>query len=189
MVVDLDDKRGKRMFLEKEVVSGVIKDPRAAQTAEGVTDYKGVDMSNFSISDSDKSRFFAKVIISFDKNKCWVWKNPLDNGYGRFWIGTKTGLAHRISYQILVGDIPTGKQIDHLCRNRSCVNPSHLEPVDIKTNVLRGEGLSAMNARKTHCKRNHPLSGNNLFINNRNQRVCKICASMASARWVAKNAK
>jgi hypothetical protein len=148
-------------------------------------------MTNFSISTEDLTRFFSKVDIYFGIGfePCWNWKSPLDNGYGRFWLQNRTALAHRISYLFFKGEIPNGKQLDHLCRNRSCVNPNHLEAVDIKTNVLRGIGPSAQNARKTHCKQNHLLSGENLFVNNRNQRVCKECHKVRFARWVAKNGK
>jgi hypothetical protein len=180
--------RRARMSDFNDIFNVQIKDPRMALTTEGVTDCKGVDMNNFSISQSDIKRFFEKVDIysGIGHVKCWVWKNPLDNGYGRFWVNNKTKLAHRFSYEFFIGEIPRDKQLDHLCRNRSCVNPDHLEPVDIKTNVLRGEGLSAQNARKTHCKRNHPFSGENLKINCRGQRICLTCHRANVARWLAK---
>jgi hypothetical protein len=148
-------------------------------------------MNYFSISPQDLTRFFSKVDLSFGMglDACWQWENRLDNGYGRFWLHNRTQLAHRISYLYFNGEIPSDKQLDHLCRNRSCVNPKHLEAVDIKTNVLRGIGPSAENARKTHCKRNHALSGENLYVNNRNQRVCKECHKSIVARWAAKNGK
>jgi hypothetical protein len=93
---------------------------------------------------------------------------------------------------LLVGPIPEGKQLDHLCRNRACINPEHLEPVTAKENILRGESFSAKNARKTHCIHGHELSGDNLRIL-KHGRVCLECRRtkdrIASKKWYAENAK
>ena len=121
----------------------------------------------------DLERFIAK--IDFSEN-CWTWTNKLDNGYGRFWLNNKLELSHRFAWLIWAGQIPAGKQLDHLCRNRSCVNPAHLEPVTIKENVLRGIGITAQNARKTHCSKGHPLSGYNAVIRKTGTKSCRICA-------------
>lgn len=84
---------------------------------------------------------------------CWEWIGTLSSeGYGRF----EKDLAHRVSYRRSVGPIPEGLQLDHLCRNRRCVNPEHLEPVTGRINTLRGETLPAMNAAKTECIHGHP---------------------------------
>ena len=121
-----------------------------------------------------KDRFWEKV----KKTKsCWNWtgKTKTTRGYGVLWFGGgKTISAHRFSYEIHNGKIPNGLQIDHLCRNRKCVNPEHLEAVTDKVNVLRGIGLSAMNARKTHCKNGHPFNKQNTW-HYKGQRVCRIC--------------
>jgi len=163
------------------------KDPRAALTAEGVTDCKGVDMNYFSISQSDLERFESKF-VRVSESQCWPWTGRLDNGYGRFWLNNRTALAHRIAYLIVNGTIPKSLHLDHLCRNRACVNPKHLEPVDIKTNVLRGFGLSAENARKTHCKNGHPLNEDNLYKMSRKTRVCRICQNNRLKKWRGINA-
>lgn len=93
---------------------------------------------------------------------CWEWAGAADNhGYGRIqrrdadgrWRPAKT---HRASYEIHVGPIPDGLQLDHLCRNRICANPAHLEPVTNRVNALRGSGACGLNARKTECLRGHP---------------------------------
>ncbi len=83
--------------------------------------------------------------------------------------------AHRWIYQYMVGEIPEGWTIDHLCRNTSCVNPDHLEAVTHKENVLRGFGPTALNARKTHCKNGHLLDGDNLKVEDYGSRRCKLC--------------
>lgn len=105
---------------------------------------------------------------------CWIWLGALShNGYG--FIGTGEGnkirRAHRVSYELHIGPIPEGMQLDHLCRVRCCINPWHCEVVTLKENVLRGVGLSAQNARKTHCKNGHPLS----MIDRKTRRKCGVC--------------
>ena len=96
-------------------------------------------------------RFWEKV----DKNGpngCWVWLASLGStGYGQFEVDYKPLKAHRFAYILLVGPIPDGLELDHLCRNRPCVNPDHLEAVSHADNVQRGVGPSVENRLKTHC--------------------------------------
>src|SRR5689334_1886116 len=94
-------------------------------------------------------RFWAKVQPA--DTGCWLWnEGSLDwSGYGQYWYDGATRGAHRVAYGLLVGDIPEGLQIDHLCRTPSCVNPEHLEVVAPKENTLRGNTLPALNAAKT----------------------------------------
>jgi hypothetical protein len=106
---------------------------------------------------------------------CWVWPGYVSNGYGRARCDGKVGQVHRIVYERLVEPIPPGLCLDHLCRNRLCCNPDHLEPVTLGENVLRGEGRSAVNARKTHCMRGHPLEGANLYVWTNGSRRCIAC--------------
>ena len=114
------------------------------------------------------ARFAEKIQI---EGECWVWTAwRIKNGYGRIQLTSrKPALAHRAVYEILVGPIPEGLTLDHLCRNRACVNPSHLEPVTMRENALRGIGPTAINARKTHCPKGHP------FIQRGRQRICVQC--------------
>lgn len=107
---------------------------------------------------------------------CWEWQGAQFNGgYGRIKYDGQDQVAHRVAYLVLVGPIPEGMTLDHLCRNRICVNPEHLEPVDMRTNVLRGETITAANAHKEVCLRGHPLSGDNLFVRRDGRRRCREC--------------
>jgi len=114
---------------------------------------------------------------------CWLWTGTVrPDGYGlsmaRHEVEGK--LAHRLVYEAIIGPIPPGLDLDHLCRVRRCVGPTHLEPVTTAENVLRGEGFSARNKRKTHCSRGHELSGNNMKMistpKSQNTRRCMACA-------------
>ena len=138
-------------------------------------------------TDDDVMRFRSAYTVMPDG--CWTWLRPTDNGYGRFWIKGRTALAHRISYEMHVGPIPAGLQIDHLCRNRGCINPSHLEPVTIAENVLRGEGRSAQNARKSTCPKGHALAGDNVYRTPKGGRGCRECLRESTRQWRARNTK
>lgn len=120
-------------------------------------------------------RFWAKV----DKTEtCWLWTAGLNrHGYGQFKLNGRTRTAHRLAYEWLVGEIPEGLHLDHLCRVRHCVNPDHLEPVTCRVNLLRGETLQARNAAKTHCPQGHPYDRLRA-----GRRVCSICRRDAMRR-------
>lgn len=96
-------------------------------------------MSALAVDEATWRRFLAKVALP-DENGCLVWlASENGRGYGKFWFAGRLWPAHRFAYSALVGVIPDGMQLDHLCRNRACVNPEHLEPVSPRTNTLRGE--------------------------------------------------
>lgn len=120
------------------------------------------------------SRFFTKVDI---QKECWVWTaSTFSNGYGQFKLDGKNLLAHRVSYSTFVAPLQKGMVIDHLCRNRICVRPEHLEQVTSHENVVvRGETVTAKNNRKENCLRGHPLSGDNLHIDPSGRRRCRGC--------------
>lgn len=121
-------------------------------------------------------RLAEKVSID-DDTGCHVWTGALDpQGYGRIFVsGQGNGHAYVQAFLLAGGTIPAGYTLDHLCRNRRCVNPAHLEPVTRGANVLRGEGITAVNARKTHCKRGHEFTPDNTYRTGRGGRGCRTC--------------
>jgi hypothetical protein len=115
---------------------------------------------------------WARVDKSGD---CWLWTGPLTrDGYGKTTFRGQSIVPHRIAYEELVGPIPEGLVIDHLCRVRNCVNPDHLEPVTFRENVLRGVGPAAIHAAKTHCVNGHPFDEENTYVFKR-WRQCRTC--------------
>ena len=127
----------------------------------------------------------AKVPDSFLKrvnihpDGCWEWTGATDtSGYGRYRYGGRHEPTHRLLWKLTVADVAGDLELDHLCRNRVCCNPDHLEPVSRRENTLRGEGPTAVLARKTHCKRGHPLSGANLYTYPNGKRLCRECERM-----------
>ena len=155
-------------------MSVATRSPRAAETAEGVTPRNEVVM----LFDSTLPlRFWRKVYAV--PSGCWEWQAWRDpRGYGRFWLRRRLEAAYRLSYEDFEGPIPDGLEIDHLCRNPSCVRPGHLEAVSGRVNKLRGGAPSAINARKTHCDKGHPFDLENTRIRIRGRgvrRVCRAC--------------
>ncbi len=119
-----------------------------------------------------RERFLEKVQKT---DSCWIWTAKKEKfGYGRFAIREREFAAHRVAYELFVGNIPDGLSIDHLCKNPSCVNPEHLEPVTMRVNLLRGNTFQARNASKTHCPQGHPYSGDNLIFKS-GGRTCRAC--------------
>lgn len=124
-------------------------------------------------------RFWAKV----DKtDTCWIWTASTDpGGYGCFQVDGRSVKAHRWAFEILVGPIPFGLHIDHLCRVRSCVNPDHLEPVTVAENVNRGlRGKPQV----TQCPQGHPYAGDNLY-EYAGRRYCRRCKRAHWRGWAA----
>jgi len=134
---------------------------------------------------SPEERFWPRVEKT---DSCWIWTGAKKTGhstgpYGHFEINGKSVLAHRYAYEALVGPIPSGLTIDHLCRNPLCVNPSHLEPVTRKENILRGVGATAMHARKTHCKNGHEFNEANTYIRRDGNRLCRVCRNIRMGNY------
>ena len=129
-------------------------------------------------------RMLDKVTIA--DTGCWQWCGATEpRGYGVMWAGAKLGrqLVHRVAYTELVGPIPEGLVIDHLCRNTGCLNPDHLEPVTQRINVLRGEAPSAIHAVKTHCVNGHEYTPENTYVyESTGIRRCRTCDREFSRR-------
>lgn len=119
-----------------------------------------------------------------DPDGCWPWLGHRDAaGYGRL----SQQLAHRLSYQHHIGDIPGDLPLDHLCRNTACVNPNHLEAVPLKVNTLRGVGPTALNAVKVGCPHDHgPYDLVRTRSNGVEQRDCRRCTRIRAARTRAR---
>jgi hypothetical protein len=112
-------------------------------------------------------------LVAVDGIGCWIWTGyVISSGYGQFGKRTR---AHRYVYELLVGPIPDGLILDHLCRVRRCVNPDHLEPVTMAENTRRGYSPWSKRSRQRYCKRGHPLAGSNLSQGGRGTRRCLAC--------------
>lgn len=148
------------------------------------------------------ARFWAKV----DKNgpdgvhsqtgenlgPCWLWTaamaGPGEEKYGHVSFGAGMQRCHILTYEAARGPVPYGLVIDHLCRVRRCVNPSHLEAVTTRENLLRGTGIIAIAASKTHCVNGHGLTGMNLLIDE-GKRRCAECRRERRERDTRANGK
>lgn len=126
---------------------------------------------------SYEQRLLSKVEV--DDNGCWIWQASKNRaGYGQTYAWRRGWLAHRLSYTVIVGRIPFGFEIDHLCRTRACINPAHLEPVT-KDENLRRQGLAV-----TRCPRGHKYTPENI-LRTRTGRACRQCDRARSREWRA----
>lgn len=128
-----------------------------------------------------RQRFDAKWVI-WPPTGCWIWLSTIHRkGYGEISVagrGTWKQKAHRVAYELYVGPIPVGLQIDHLCRVRCCVNPEHLEPVTSQVNCSRGDTgkfTSAWQRSKTSCPAGHPYNEENTYRRPNGSRKCRVC--------------
>jgi hypothetical protein len=137
---------------------------------------------------SREAKFWAKVNA---QGVCWEWTGPQNKGgYGRDTSGPRGSVprpAVHVAWEYLVGPVPAGLQPDHLCRNRLCVNPDHIEWVPGRINNNRGGSPSANNARKTHCSKGHKFTPENTYTLPNGARSCRICRSNASSAWKKRN--
>lgn len=137
------------------------------------------------MADRDVLRALLTVVGDLDREQCWTWRGVITRrGYGAI----SGRLAHRVVYELLVGTIPDGLQLDHLCHtedracaggdsclHRRCVNPDHMEPVTQAENTRRGLGFAGCKSRQTHCVNGHELNEANVYLSKLNQRRCRLC--------------
>jgi hypothetical protein len=121
-------------------------------------------------------RLTSKYVVDAESG-CWVWTGAFSNKrnkwlYGLILVEKKLRMAHRVMYEMKVGKIPEGLQLDHLCRNTKCINPAHLEPVTAKENIARSINFQSS---KTQCINGHELAGPNLYVKPNGSRECRIC--------------
>lgn len=127
-------------------------------------------------------KFNSKIVISdelfYNSSPCWQWTAYTLRGHGHFNIGSGKYLAHRINYFLIKKSIPDGLVLDHLCKNKGCVNPDHLEPVTFGENARRGRTIDA---NRTHCSYGHEFTQENTYIHKNNRstsgfiRACRTC--------------
>lgn len=133
-------------------------------------------------------RIAAKIATNLGTG-CWEWLAFLTKGYGQIWWDGRLQAAHRVVYELLVGPIPEGMTLDHLCRVRHCVNPTHCEPVTNRDNVLRGVGPSARAAVATKCVHGHAFDERNTYRHRvTGHRACRQCAADCATRRRARGA-
>lgn len=119
-----------------------------------------------------------QLALSLEVGDCWLWMGRKDkHGYGTVWWENRRQLVHRLVWQMLVGTIPDGLQIDHLCRVRSCTNPDHLDVVTHTTNVRRSPFYAG-----SHCRKGHLYDVANTYWRG-DRRECRACKRERRRRW------
>ena len=126
-------------------------------------------------------RYLAKISFNRTDDDYWLWQASFNAcGYGIVGHNGRTWLAHKLMWHWVEGPVPKGNELDHICRNRACVRPSHLQAVTHKVNMR-----TSYQSLKTHCPKGHPYAGENLVININGGRICRTCrkVTMNAANW------
>ena len=136
-------------------------------------------------------RILSRITIT--EKGCWEWNGAkASEGYGHIRVGSRRDGSsrlvgtHILVYKALIGEVPEGKELDHLCRNHPCCNPDHLEPVTRRENALRGDvGIYMIQkgASQTHCLRGHLFDEANTYVDKHGKRSCKTCRRVAFREW------
>lgn len=121
-----------------------------------------------------------------DTGDCWLWTGTRSQRYGHFFNGKSRVPAHRWLWEYVYGQVPDSLELDHLCRNPRCVNPTHLEAVTARINNLRGIGPAAINAVKTHCPKGHEYNAENTYHMPSGRRACRTCMRRQVREWKVK---
>jgi len=139
------------------------------------------------MSDDVLERVLNRIMVS--DTDCWEFQGcRLKSGYGRVGWNGRLWLTHRITYTFLVGDIPDDLEIDHLCKNKPCCNPEHLEPVTRSENIRRGtqwHHTVERESSKTRCPRGHQYDQINTYITAKGHRQCRLCKRIAGQKYAA----
>lgn len=138
------------------------------------------------IPDSEKEgvlrRFLSRVDMT--PSGCWIHRSPpSQEGYAQHMVKYKNLRAHRLSWFLHRGEPTAGLVLDHICRNRRCVNPDHLREVTVRENTMFGIGPTAINSAKSVCKRGHPLTKDSVRISKDGSRICRPCECARHKRY------
>jgi hypothetical protein len=149
-----------------------------------------------------RERLLSKLAVDLDgprladDSPCWVWTGkPGRGGYCQIKYNGRMAYIHRVAYELWFGTIPgslpaavrgDGEDVDHLCRNRACANPAHLEAVTHRVNIHRGETVNAINAAKTECHQGHLFDEANTYVSPDGRRDCRACRRGGGAAGVGR---
>lgn len=174
---------------KKSLMNDKVRHPKAVCISDLHFSVSTLDLASSSMI-LEKKDFYRFLGYINKTDSCWFWEGPkATNGYGLFSCKKVRYGAHRLSYMIYVGIIPSGLVIDHLCRNRDCINPAHLEPVTQRENLLRSPlTLNGIGFAKTHCHKGHIFDVENTYIRAEGKRDCRKCRAEAAKRCREKKA-